>query len=46
MLRQFLHSRLFIALLIICCFIFIGGIYKSLWHTQLMDKKRLMKYPR
>ena len=33
MLHQFLHSRLFIAFLIICCLITIGGIYKLLRHT-------------
>jgi len=41
MLRQLLRNRLSVVLLIVCCLIAIGGIYKSLWHTQPMQRKEI-----
>ena len=42
MLHQLLRNRLFIAAgLIVFCLIAVGGIYKSLWHTQPTQRKKI-----
>jgi len=45
MLRQLLRNRLSVVLLIVCCLIAIGGIYKSLWHTQPTKPEDIYEIP-
>lgn len=41
MLRQLLRNRLCVVLFIAFCFFAIGGVYKSLWHPQSMEQKKI-----